>query len=769
MNRLARTKPKAPTALSHAAVAGSGRKPLYLAMAVASFFSGAALAEEAATVLAPVSVVGTPDLSGLPAQTDRAGTATDFRVSQEGMGTFGAAGGANAYSLVSGLPSVKVQLLDPYGMTNKIGGNKGMRVRGIAAWHGANGTVDGLNLSGIGPGAGYLSIFDMENLAGASLVQGPVPPDRPNFFTVSGALDSQLAWPEAEATRDVSVSAGSFDFRRLFARVDSGNFAGESRVSFSASDTSSDLWRGPGESKRNNYQLAASTRAGDVNLRFMAVSSQIDQHNYRPLTAAQAADLDRNYKLGYDAVASAASPQTYYNYNKQSFTETGYVAEGDYRFSADTRLVVKAYYLNEDGWSMDAVTVGAANRVRRWIMDHDSYGVTGEVQTRLGLTDLKLGYAWSSLEPPGPPNAQKLYTPTTTGLTFAAATSNTTTLNKGWITLSEITDRHQFQNYYVSGSREWGDTRVQGGLRYMREILPSFAEHNKIGVGDVSYDSAIKSSPVLISVKGPTISEVLPYLGVSHALSSAVELKASAGRLYGAPSFDIWNSSAKTQTQARAQQLWDSLKGETDDAVDVSLRFNLGKVYVEPTLYYAKVSNKSVNTYDPAVNLTYARNIGNGYTQGAQVAWGWTPTDPWTIFGSAAYNKAVFSENIQTGAATTLKVSGLQFPDTPRRTLTVGTTWQAAGFTATPILRYMGERYDDSVHTNRVGGFSTVDLTLGYGQKATWGKLDYSVSVMNLFDKRYVGLIDSGDLQTGNVNYYPGAPRTLIAKLALKF
>ena len=44
-----------------------------------------------------------------------------------------------------------------------------------------------------------------------------------------------------------------------------------------------------------------------------------------------------------------------------------------------------------------------------------------------------------------------------------------------------------------------------------------------------------------------------------------------------------------------------------------------------------------------------------------------------------------------------------------------------------------------------------------------------SLTALNLLDRKYLGLIDSGDLQTGTTNYYPGTPRTLMGKLALSF
>ena len=752
-------------------------KNLILLQALACAFPAAWAAEGANPGTNQDTTLKTVDVQGNPVspysnwqEPDRSTTSTAYQVGPEGMEAFGSAGGANSYSLVSGLPSVKVQLLDPYGMTNKIGGNKGLRVRGIAAWHGANGTVDGLNLSGIGPGAGYLTMFDIENFSGASLAQGAVPPDKVNLFTVAGALDSQLWWPSGDGERTFSASAGSFNFQRLFARVSSGTIGDGTHLALSASDTSSDLWRGPGTSKRGNYEAVVTSQIGDWDLRFLTAKSDMDQHNYRSLTAAQAGDLNQFQKLGFDATPNAASPQNYYNYNRQSFIETAYIGEARYRLSADSKVTFKAYYQNEDGWSLDAISApGNTNRVRRWIMDHDSYGVTAEVDTHLAETAIKAGYAWTSMDPPGPPSAQKLYTPTTTGLTFASATSNTTTLNRGWVTLSKVTERHQFQNLYAMGTQRYGDLQIQGGARYVRETMPGMAEYNKIGVGDLSYEAALKaSSGALINVSGPTVNEWLPYFGLTYALNPNTELRASIGRTYGAPSFDMWNSTAKTQTQAVAQALWNTLKPELDDVIDLGLRLTYANSYVEPVIYYAKIQNKSVTAPSPipGFGTAFAQNVGNGHTQGAQVSWGWTPAAAWTLFGTAAYNKAVFDQNI-TGI--TQSIIGQQFPDTPKIMANLGASWSQNGYTVTPVIQYMGERYDNVTHDNRIAGYFTVNLDLGYRQKTTWGKTDYSLTVLNLLDRRYINLIDASDLNSGTTTFYPGAPRTLMAKVAVSF
>jgi iron complex outermembrane recepter protein len=216
--------------------------------------------------------------------------------------------------------------------------------------------------------------------------------------------------------------------------------------------------------------------------------------------------------------------------------------------------------------------------------------------------------------------------------------------------------------------------------------------------------------------------------------------------------------------------LWDRIRPELDDGVDLGLQVNFDKGYVAPTIYYTRFRHRSVSFYDPVVGVPYSQNVGEGHTTGAQVAAAWNPLDSLSLFGSLSYNRAVFDEDVLTAGGATLRVSGQQLPDAPKRMATLGLTWKPGKFSVSPILRYQSERYGDSGHQERVPGFTTVDLQFGYQEKLGWGSLDVSLALLNAFDRKYISLINAGDVQgTGGIGYYPGAPRTLMGKVALSF
>lgn len=149
----------------------------------------------------PDTIIGAPDTPS-----------TEYTVDRRGM-EITALGGASAIRAIANLPGVDAPAIDPYGVANLPGGNKGIRVRGELMGGGNSiGTVDGIPLSGINPGPGVTWLIDNENLSKIVLRQGPIPSDVSSYFTIGGVIDSRLRWPEKKMGGEISQSVGSFSF-----------------------------------------------------------------------------------------------------------------------------------------------------------------------------------------------------------------------------------------------------------------------------------------------------------------------------------------------------------------------------------------------------------------------------------------------------------------------------------------------------------------------------------------------------------------------------
>jgi iron complex outermembrane receptor protein len=687
---------------------------------------------------------------------DRGSPNTVYRVGGEALRLFDRPGGANPYTSVALVPGVMETNVDAYGLNNMQGGQKGIRVRGELSMHGTTGTVDGVPLGGPGPGPGSLFLFDKENLADVSIAEGVVAADRGGLFNTFGALDSELLWPRPEARREVSASFGSENFQRYFARLDTGVLSTGTALFVSASDTSANKWRGFGKapSSRDNAEVALAQAFDNLRLKLIFAQNDQAQNNYKPLTFAQATNLGAYNSYDY---SNNPASSDHYNYNRQDFRNQALLAEAEYTFSPQTSFAFKPFYTTEEGYYLYAG--GSATQVQKWLIDHSVYGLTGELRTLLAETDIKLGYSWTSSEPPGPPTTRKQYSVTGGNLVF-----------QQWSLLDKVADRYEFQNFYLTGQRRFDAITVQGGTRYAWEKLPSIDVYKTTNTNsaswDVSADDALARATLdpSKSVDGRSHGYWLPQIGLSYEFSPAAEVHASLGRNIGAPALSVFVSS-------QSQSTWDQIRPELSTNLDLGGHLRYGTVYLDPTVYYARSHNKMVSVYDPATKLVLPENVGNTKADGLQLAAGWTPSEILRVFGAYSYSRSYFVEDVHIAGNAPLSVNGKQLPDVPKTMANLGVAWSLQGVTVAPVLQYIGPRWATTTYTERVPGYFTADLTLSHGHKSSWGNWDASLALLNAFDRKYIGQIVTNEVNTtaNGAIYYPGAPRTLVAKLSLKF
>lgn len=721
----------------------------------------AGLAGAAETVLDTVTVTANKPEDSLPGQPEASTPATVYQVTQETMRLFDTPGGTNPYTALAEIPGVKVTSADAFGLNNMQGGQKGLRVRGEISTHGVAGTLEGLALGGPGPGPGYLFLFDKENIARISFAQGAVAADQPGLYNTYGAINSELLWPRATPHAEISYSAGSNDFRRSFARLDSGEFTTGTAFFLSASDTSADKWRGEGDAPagRKNFELGIQQTTGDLKVKVALAYNDQSQNNYKALTYAQAKDLASYNKYDYSTNPATSD---YYDYNRQKFTNQAALAEIEYRFSPTTVLSIKPYYAEEKGnylYASDA-------QVLRWLIDHTTYGISNELRTTLADTRLKLGYSWMSTEPPGPPTTSKQYTVVGGQLVF-----------QRWNQLSKVVDRYQFASTYLTAEHHFGELQVNGGVRYAYQKMPGIDAYNAALTTGASWDVSAEDAAAR-AVKDPTRSVAsrdfanwLPQGGLSYKINEAVEVHANLGKNIGAPSFDAFKQPAPKGNFTTSQQYWDQLKPEISTSLDLGARFRFANGYIDPTLYFSRSDNKAISVFSSNTSSVYSQNVGKTQGSGFQLAAGWTPLRNLQLFSALSYSRSTFREDVQTASNTILPVNGKQLPDVPKWMGNVGAAWQYAGFTVAPVVQYIGSRWATSNYDQKISAYSTTDLTVAYGDKGNWGSWEVSLAALNLFDRQYIGQISTSEVNTASNGaiYYPGAPRTLVATLRLGF
>lgn len=744
------------------------QRPLWLAlMAVQGLWGGPACAAETDLqeknptihALTPVEVRGASARE--PIAPGSVGETTTH-INAEGLRLLGGPAQSNPWNALRAAPSVNFQSADPYGL----GRPASLRLRGKSSTH-VGRTLNGLPIAGepgFANGKGGADLIDLENLQGVTLIRGPVEANQGFGFSNSGVVNSELRWPERTFGVQASQSFGTYDFRRSFVRLDTGDLGDHAARGFlSFSDTQADQWRGPGDSRRTNVEAAfALDITPRVQARIYGVHHEVRWDSLRSLNYDQVRDESLYQDIVYNdhLTGSAKDDILYYKFNRQELTNKALI--GDLRIALDDRngIVFKPYYWQETGW----VLSGSANElgknkpgVNRWNIDHDNYGFDLHYESRPDWGEWQIGYWYQSSEAPPPPTNRTSYEIQPDGsLQF-----------RQWSTLAKTT-RHKYMNPYATATWRHGAVEISGGLRYMQYEDPSFQYFEADGV---TPSNDMRS-------EGRTYRSWLPNAGIAWHLTPELLASAHYGRTYGRQN---WGSVASTYTQNKGafqaagldfNEIWNGLRPEQSDNYDLGLRYNFTSGYLASTLYYTRYKHKQLNMYDPDIGVSYHQSVARATAKGLELELGLSPVTNLDFYLSWSWNKASYDEDITTKAGTVVPVGGKQMQDSPRHMAKATAIWRPGAWTLMLAANHIGARFGDTEEQERVESHTVVDAGIYYDFSRFMGIRDASLglTVSNVFDKRYIGVINSSDYAVGGgTSYYPGAPRTVVMSLSGRF
>lgn len=688
------------------------------------------------------------------------------QVSREGIAVLGGPAQTNPYRLMDLMPSVNAESADGYGLS----GTRNLNLRGKSDFH-ITRNVENVPLTGTNHGAGDL--FDLENIGEFELYRSAIPAYA--SFGVShttGVMNMSLRRPEERFGMDVRQGFGSDNFRRTFARLDSGRL-GSAGTSFflSASDTEADKWKGAGKSgDRNNVTFGLSQPfANGAKFELFAIGNSNEAHTYRAMSYAQMQNKDNWRHFDYDENLSAVAAQrpNWYAFNRVVQDDKAIIANLILPVGEAGRLTFRPYWWDNDGFTLSP----NGTRVRRWDIVHQSRGFTAQYDLKISpALELAAGYWWMNQESPPPPVYQKNFTPQANGsLVFF-----------NWALLSKHGE-HQFRSPFLQLTGRSGATTISGGVRLHQQLQPKFSYYQTAGLPNVSYDDVWAYNPapdIWQQVSAKTFREWLPNVSLRHELRPDLALTAAYGRRLGRAD---WGPVASTYNTNRAafvaqgislQQVFNGLKPEISDNIDLGLRYEGERLSLAPNLYYAKSRDKEVSLYDPAVNVSYFQSVAKATAIGAELEGSYRFLDGLSGIFALSYNRFAFDGDIQAKNGAITPTDGKQVPNAPRVLAKLGLDWRVGGWNVSPVLCYVGKRYGDTLNQQKVDGYLLADLHLGYQWKnvAMLQEVGVGLSVLNLFDKNYIGQISASDFDlNAGTTYYAGAPRTAVATVSAKF
>ncbi|MDM7203033.1 MAG: TonB-dependent receptor, partial [Thermodesulfobacteriaceae bacterium] len=284
--------------------------------------------------------------------------------------------------------------------------------------------------------------------------------------------------------------------------------------------------------------------------------------------------------------------------------------------------------------------------------------------------------------------------------------------------------------------------------------------------------------------EGRTYDVWLPTAGVSYRFNDNLETYMSYGKNFIRPYayMPLVNTYNRYRTQFKNAgiTLNDLFKGfdiEKSENIDFGLRFRKDFIELNPTIFLSKHKNLLTVVSDPRVidnstgkPVNYQQNIGKAKGYGFELGTNVFLSDWFTFYINPTYTHLTYDGNI-TYSGATLSTDGKQIVDVPKWTVVSGLIAKYKGFEIIPQMRYIGKRYGDAQHTEKIPSYAVFDLRLRYTKENIGMFKSFKVSLEfdNIFDKKYVSLIRAMDDAVSGTTYGVGAPFSMKGSLSFAF
>ena len=216
---------------------------------------------------------------------------------------------------------------------------------------------------------------------------------------------------------------------------------------------------------------------------------------------------------------------------------------------------------------------------------------------------------------------------------------------------------------------------------------------------------------------------------------------------------------------------------ETTDTFDAGLRYQTRNIQAQVAVWYTKYNDRLATAYDPILDETVFRNLGevDKYGIDASVAYSPTPNTMFYVFGSI--NESEIQDDVEDEDGAVIPTAGNRESGTPD--FTIGARGQVSfgGFDLGAQIKHTGERFfndtneDPSLPNNGIASaYTLVDLDLRYtfGENPLGdGEMAVQLNVTNLFDEFYFGGFGGG--LTGSPYVQMGSPRAASISLIVGY
>lgn len=262
--------------------------------------------------------------------------------------------------------------------------------------------------------------------------------------------------------------------------------------------------------------------------------------------------------------------------------------------------------------------------------------------------------------------------------------------------------------------------------------------------------------------------ELLPNVGFVYDLGDA-SVFANYAKGLSVPGTDVLYDSLYFPDTAQSARP----APETTDTIDAGFRFSTGNIQAQIAGYFTRYENRLATSYDPVLDETITRNLGQVDKYGVDGSIAYQPTRDLLLYVFGSYNESEIKDDVQDG--TTAGGAPIFLP-TAGKNESGAPIWSVGGraqYNLGPVemgaqVKHTGKRFVNDTNTAEVDGYTLVDLDVRWviAENPFGDEVALQLNVTNLFDEVYVGGF-GGDLSNANPFVQIGAPRA--ASISLVF
>jgi len=614
--------------------------------------------------------------------------------------------------------------------------------------------VDGVPLgaSATAGGAPVNRFVETENLSSVVVYQGSGSLSTPSAASLGGSIDYVTALPQKETSIKVENIDGSYGAKKIFTRIDTGEFAKDSRAYISVSETTTNKWKNQGQLKREHIDGKVMTKLADTDLQLNFSYNDRKDHDYLDITKSQYDTYGRNYGLNdnwvNDANKSHQTAENAYNWDTWQNARTDTLVSINARTDiGSSELKITPYYHDQKGtgnWAPNYVinADGSKDYTKQSFRQSEyytqRYGMTANWSMDIGNHELLAGL-WG--EQGSRQNKRYWY--------------NVVNQDAGWT--------HPKTPYLGQFDRNFDTTSV---MAYLQTKLHFLDDNLIIDLGAKTQTTSVTYTDRKDNTKSqPSKASTAPFLpqaGVTYKLDAQNQIFTSFAMNYAQLPDSIYTGTSYDP----------NIKNEESLNIDLGYRLNMSRAALTASLFYVDYKNKIENITAQAgdifnVGQSYAKNVGGVKSTGLELSGLYALTSQLKASATYTLTNAKYTDNIGT-----LKISDKQVPFVPENMVTLALDYKKNGYLFGANAKYNSGIYGTRDNVDVIDNYTIVNFYMGYSKvinNSVIKNLDVMLNINNAFDTDYLATAGAFGNTAGSSTYFVGSPRTTSLKFVATF